>query len=87
MEKKVIHKLPIHFAHVTSINHNDTLFSEIVQGENLPLRYRPSEESHFQRSLGSPNTFPGKMNSLNALTFYAVKTLLYHNPFRTISRS
>jgi hypothetical protein len=64
MEKKVIHRLPIHFAHATSINHNDTLLSEVVQGEDLPLRYRPSKESHFQGNLGPPNTFPGKMNSL-----------------------
>jgi hypothetical protein len=62
----VIHRLSIHFAHATSINHNDTLLSEIVQSEDLPLRCRPSEESHFQRSLGPPNTFSGKINSLFA---------------------
>jgi len=66
MEKKVIHRLPIHFAHATSINHNDTLLSEVVQGEDLPLRCRPSKESHFQWNLGPPNIFPGKMNSLFA---------------------
>jgi hypothetical protein len=66
MEKKVIHWLPIQFTHATSINHNDMLFSKIVQGEDLPLRCRPSKESHFQRNLGPPNTFPGKMNSLFA---------------------
>jgi len=66
MEKKVIYRLPIHFAHATSINHNDTLLSEVVQGEDLPLRCRPSKESHFQWNLGPPNTFPGKMNSLFA---------------------
>jgi len=66
MEKKVIHQLPIPFAHATSINHNDTLLPEIVQGKDLPLRCRPSKESHFQGNLGSPNTFPEKMNSLFA---------------------
>jgi hypothetical protein len=66
MEKKVIHRLPIQFAHATSINHNDTLLSEIVQGEDIPLRCRPSQEGHFQRNLGPPNTFPGKMNNLFA---------------------
>jgi hypothetical protein len=66
MEKKVIHRLPIHFAHTTSINHNDTLLSEIVEGEDLPLRCRPSEESHFQGNLGPPCTFPGKLNILFA---------------------
>jgi hypothetical protein len=66
MEKKVIHGLPIHFAHATSIDHNDTLLSEIVQGEDLPLRCRPSKESHFQGNLGPPNTFSQKMNSLFA---------------------
>jgi hypothetical protein len=66
MEQKVILRLPIHFAHATSINHNDTLLSEIVQGENLPLLCRPSKESHFQGSFGPPNTFLGKMNSLFA---------------------
>jgi len=30
MEKKVIHRLSICFAHVTSINYNDTLLFEIV---------------------------------------------------------
>jgi len=66
MEKKVIHRLPIQFAHATSINHNDTLLSEIVQGDDLPLCFRPSKEGHFQGNLGPPNTFPGKMNSLFA---------------------
>jgi len=66
MEKKMVHWLPIHFAHTTSINHNDTLLSEIVQGEDLSLRCCPSEESHFQRNLGLPYTFPGKMNNLFA---------------------
>jgi hypothetical protein len=62
----MVHRLSIHFAHATSINHDDTLFSEIVQGEDLPLRCRPSEESHFQGNLGPPYTFPGKMNNLFA---------------------
>jgi hypothetical protein len=57
MEKKVIHRLLIQFAHATSINHNDTLLSEIVQGEDLPLRCRPSKESHFQKNLGPPKYF------------------------------
>jgi len=41
MKKKVIHSLPVHFAHATSINHNDTLLSEIVQGKDFPKRCRP----------------------------------------------
>jgi hypothetical protein len=61
-----MHRLLIQFAHATSINHNDTLLSEIVQGEDLPLHCRTSKESHFQRNLGPPNTFSGKMNSLFA---------------------
>jgi hypothetical protein len=36
MEKKMIHRLPILFAHTTSINHNDTPLSEIVQTKDLP---------------------------------------------------
>jgi len=66
MKKKVVHQLSIQFADTTSINHNNTLLSEIVQDEDLPLRCRPSKESHFQRNLGLPNTFPRKMNSLFA---------------------
>jgi hypothetical protein len=66
MDKKVIHRLPIHFEHATSINHSDMFLSEVVQGEDLPLRCRPSKESHFQQNLGPPNTFQGKMNSLFA---------------------
>jgi hypothetical protein len=66
MKKKVVHRLSIQFAHTTSINHNNTLLSEIVQDEDLPLRCRPSKESHFQMNLGLPNTFPRKMNSLFA---------------------
>jgi hypothetical protein len=66
MEKKMVHRLPIHFAHATSINHDDTLLFEIVQGDDLPLRCHPSEESHFQGNLGPPYTFPGKMNILFA---------------------
>jgi hypothetical protein len=58
----MVPRLPIHFAHATSINHNDTLLSEIVQGEDLPLRCCPSKESHFQGNLGPPYTFPWKMN-------------------------
>jgi hypothetical protein len=65
MKKKVVHRLPIQFAHTTSINHN-TLLSEIVQGEDLSLCCRPSKESHFQRNLGLPNTFSRKMNNLFA---------------------
>jgi hypothetical protein len=66
MEKKVIHRVPIHFAHATSINHYKTLLSEIVQGEDLPLRCRSSEENYFQGNLGPPYTFPAKMNILFA---------------------
>jgi hypothetical protein len=36
MKKKMIHSLPGHFTHAASINHNDTLLSEIVQGEDFP---------------------------------------------------
>jgi hypothetical protein len=35
-EKKIIHRLPILFAHITSINHNDLPLSEIVQCKDLP---------------------------------------------------
>jgi len=66
MEKKVIHRFPIRFAHATSINHYDMLLPEVVQGEDLPLCCRPSKESHFQGNLGPPNTFPRKMDSLFA---------------------
>jgi hypothetical protein len=60
MKKKVIHSLPVHFAHATSINHNDTLFSEIVQGKNFPKRCRPSEEDHFKGALVRQMLFQGK---------------------------
>jgi hypothetical protein len=36
MKKKMIHRLPILFAHTTSINHNDPPLSEIVQSKDLP---------------------------------------------------
>jgi hypothetical protein len=36
MEKKMIHRLPILFAHTTSINHNDPPLSEVVQSKDLP---------------------------------------------------
>jgi len=35
MEKKVIHRFPIRFAHATSINHYDMLLPEVVQGDPL----------------------------------------------------
>jgi hypothetical protein len=36
MEKKMIYKLPILFAHTTSINHNDPPLFEIVHCKDLP---------------------------------------------------
>jgi hypothetical protein len=35
MEKKVVHRLPIHFAQTAPINHNDMPLSEIIQGKDL----------------------------------------------------
>jgi hypothetical protein len=61
MEKKVIHRLSIHFAHATSINHNDTLLSEVVQSEDLPLRCRPSKKkATFKGTLVRQILFQGK---------------------------
>jgi hypothetical protein len=76
MEKKVIHRLPIHFAHATSINHNDTLLSEIVQGKDLPLRCRPSFSKITSISYRE-NIISDTLQDLNKY----IKNYLYHKIF------
>jgi hypothetical protein len=42
MEKNMFHKLPIPFAHVSSINHDVMHLPKVIHDKNLPWRCQPS---------------------------------------------
>jgi hypothetical protein len=60
----MFHKLPIPFAHVSSINHDVMHLPKVIHDKNLPWRCQPSgkKKSHFQRNLSPPNTLPEERN-------------------------
>jgi len=63
MEKKMVYRFPIPFAHTTPINHNDMPHPKIVHGKNFSYNHWLSKKSHSQWNLGPSNTLPNKMNA------------------------
>jgi len=55
MKKRIVHRLPIPLAHVTSVHHDDAP-PKIIQGEDLAKSLRLRKKDSSLRSLSPPNT-------------------------------
>jgi hypothetical protein len=60
VKEKMVHGLPIHFAHTIPINHNNVLLPEIVHGKD----FLKVAEKASSTSLSPPNTLPRETKSI-----------------------
>jgi hypothetical protein len=61
MEKKMVHRLPIHFTHVAPIDYNnEVLLPKVIHGNDLPWAANQAKKAVFKGNLVRQTLFYGK---------------------------